>query len=86
MPRTKSILLAGFGIAFAAHAAFALVGGESPARQAEASGTRAGEVLRMADARDYRHCHNVHTRVYCHKKDRLPVSWPPFSDRQKTLS
>lgn len=37
--------------------------------------------LVVADARSYRHCHNIHTRVYCHKADRLPMNWPPFSDR-----
>jgi len=36
----------------------------------------------VADARDYRHCHNQPRRTYCHKKDRLPAVWPPFSDRQ----
>jgi hypothetical protein len=36
----------------------------------------------MADARDYRHCHNhPRGRTYCHKKDPLPSVWPPFSDR-----
>ncbi len=37
--------------------------------------------LVITDARSYRHCHNIHTRVYCHKADRLPMNWPPFSDR-----
>ncbi len=86
MRTTRLMLLAGFGIAFAANAAFATVAGEPPTAQAQIAGTQAGEALRIADARDYRHCHNIHTRVYCHKKDRLPVSWPPFSDRKKTLS
>jgi len=36
----------------------------------------------LADARPYRHCHNQPRRTYCHKKDRLPAVWPPFSDRQ----
>jgi len=40
--------------------------------------------LVVADARSYRHCHNIHTRVYCHKADRLPMNWPPFSDRAGT--
>ncbi len=36
--------------------------------------------IQLADGRSYRHCHNIHTRVYCHKGDRLPVNWPPHSD------
>lgn len=40
--------------------------------------------LILADARSNRHCHNIHTRVYCHKADRLPMNWPPFSDRAGT--
>lgn len=40
------------------------------------------KLTRLADARSYRHCHNIHTRVYCHKGDRLPVNWPPLSDTQ----
>lgn len=39
--------------------------------------------VRVADKRDYRHCHVIHTRVYCHRRDQLPVNWPPFSDRTK---
>ena len=38
------------------------------------------KLTRLADARSYRHCHNIHTRAYCHKRDRLPVNWPPLSD------
>jgi hypothetical protein len=34
----------------------------------------------MAHKRDFRHCHNIHVRTYCHKTDRLPVNWPPHSD------
>ncbi len=37
----------------------------------------------VADARTYRHCHNLPTRTYCHKKDALPMNWPPFSDRHR---
>lgn len=33
-----------------------------------------------ADARDSRHCHNIHTRTYCHKRDSLPVNWPPLTN------
>ena len=33
-----------------------------------------------AAPRPYRHCHVVHTRVYCHKDERLPVNWPPLSN------
>jgi len=38
----------------------------------------------VADGRSFRHCHTIHTRVYCHKADRLPMNWPPFSDRAGT--
>lgn len=43
-----------------------------------ASQTNAGIVL--VDKHTYRHCHNIHTRTYCHKSDRLPINWPPLSD------
>ena len=36
--------------------------------------------IQLVDKREYRHCHNIGTRVYCHKKDRLPQNWPPLSD------
>lgn len=36
--------------------------------------------LVLADAHPYRHCHYIHTRVYCHKSDRLPMNWPPNTD------
>jgi hypothetical protein len=45
-----------------------------------AKGTTVGGLVHLADARDYRHCHNIHTRVYCHRRDRLPMNWPPLSD------
>lgn len=34
----------------------------------------------LIDAHPYRHCHYIHTRVYCHKRDRLPMNWPPNTD------
>jgi hypothetical protein len=37
----------------------------------------------LSDAREYRHCHNLQTITYCHKKDRLPIVSPPFSDRSQ---
>jgi hypothetical protein len=40
---------------------------------------RAGH-LSPVDARNYRHCHNINTRVYCHKKDRLPTKSPQMTD------
>ena len=43
-----------------------------------ASQDNAGIVL--VDKHTYRHCHNIHTRTYCHKNDRLPINWPPLSD------
>lgn len=36
--------------------------------------------VRLADKRDYRHCHNFQVRTYRHKRDRLPQNWPPHSD------
>ena len=36
--------------------------------------------VELAHAQKYRHCHNIMTRVYCHKSDSLPRNWPPFSD------
>lgn len=37
----------------------------------------------LADARDYRHCHNQPRHSYCHKRDRLPVNWPPHSNSSR---
>jgi hypothetical protein len=37
-------------------------------------------VIILADAHPYRHCHNLPRRTYCHKQDRLPQNWPPHSD------
>lgn len=34
----------------------------------------------LAHAQDFRHCHNIATRVFCHKRDSLPRNWPPLSD------
>jgi hypothetical protein len=34
----------------------------------------------LIDAHEYRHCHVVHTRTYCHKRERLPMNIPPLSD------
>jgi hypothetical protein len=42
---------------------------ESPARH-----------IVLVHAEVHRHCHNIATRVYCHKRDRLPINWPPLSD------
>jgi hypothetical protein len=36
--------------------------------------------LQEADARDYRHCHHMGRRAYCHVSDRLPRNWPPHSE------
>ena len=30
-------------------------------------------------ARPGRHCHHSNTRVHCHKKDPLPLGWPPVA-------
>jgi hypothetical protein len=37
------------------------------------------ECATMADARTYRHCHNIATRVYCHKGAPLIRNWPPHA-------
>jgi hypothetical protein len=42
--------------------------------------TTSEKPVRLADARSYRHCHNINVRVYCHKRDQLPMNWPPLSD------
>ena len=34
-------------------------------------------LLQIADARSYRHCHNLPRRTYCHKGEPLPTNWPP---------
>ena len=34
----------------------------------------------LIDAHAYRHCHYIHTRVYCHKSEPLPMNWPPNTD------
>lgn len=44
---------------------------------AEAVGQRR---IVVADAHEYRHCHNLRRRTYCHKKGRLPQNWPPNSN------
>lgn len=38
----------------------------------------------VADARSYRHCHNLSKRTYCHKADRLPQNWPPNTDTPRS--
>jgi hypothetical protein len=37
-------------------------------------------LIELADARAYRHCHNLPSRTYCHKSARLPRNWPPNSE------
>jgi hypothetical protein len=37
----------------------------------------------LADARAYRHCHNLPKKTYCHKNGQLPIVSPPFSDRSR---
>lgn len=39
-----------------------------------------GNAWQHADARDYRHCHYMGRRAYCHVSDRLPRNWPPHID------
>lgn len=34
----------------------------------------------LIDTHPYRHCHYIHTRVYCHKSERLPMNGPPNTD------
>ena len=38
------------------------------------------ELLQFVDARDYRHCHNLPRRTYCHATERLPRNGPPNTD------
>lgn len=70
-------------------AAAAIAAASTPAAAApllpalkSAIGTPSGHVL-LAHAQPFRHCHNVHHRVYCHKRERLPMNWPPFSGEKK---
>lgn len=44
------------------------------------STSKANAGVVFVDKHTYRHCHNIHTRTYCHKSDRLPINWPPLSD------
>ncbi|WP_156150778.1 hypothetical protein [Hyphomicrobium sp. 99] len=67
----------------ASNMAFALKYSAPPIMGTEADGTHNETPLQLADKRDYRHCHYVFTRSYCHRRDSLPVNWPPFSDRDK---
>lgn len=53
---------------------------EASISETPSKSTISENLIRLADARGYRHCHNIHTRVYCHKRDRLPVNWPPLTD------
>jgi hypothetical protein len=43
-------------------------------------------LLQRIDARDYHHCHNMPRRMRCHRKDPLPVNWPPNSDTPGSAS
>lgn len=47
--------------------------------QGVAAASSSGNLV-VADAHSYRHCHNIFTRTYCHKADRLPQNWPPNTD------
>lgn len=40
----------------------------------------AGADIVFVDKHTYRHCHNIHTRVYCHKIEYLPMNWAPLSE------
>lgn len=69
-------------LTFTTLAAVVLTGISAPAKSipkyTEFGPARSSIIL--VDAHSYRHCHNIHTRVYCHKRDRLPMNWPPLSD------
>ena len=46
----------------------------------QAVSTNDTKLVQLADARSYRHCHNMPRRTYCHKAERLPRNWPPNSN------
>lgn len=50
------------------------------------NGAQQGGLLDLVDARSYHHCHNMPRRIRCHKKERLPVNWPPNTDTPSTSS
>jgi hypothetical protein len=55
------------------------VGASEKAAVDESTTGQAARLI-VADAHPVRHCHNIFTRTYCHKKDRLPQNWPPHTD------
>jgi len=67
----------------ASNMAFAAKDSAPPINGTQIDGTNGERSLRLADKRDYRHCHFIQTRFYCHRREPLPVNWPPFSDRDK---
>jgi hypothetical protein len=69
----------------ASKAALALAHSESSIATKQADPLSNQTPVRVADKRNDRHCHVIHTRVYCHRGDQLPVNWPPFSDRTKKV-
>jgi hypothetical protein len=52
---------------------------------ADAGRPEAG-LLHRVDARDYHHCHNMPRRIRCHRRNSLPVNWPPNSNTPGTSS
>ena len=75
--------LAGGALAIAVHLAVVVVQAsplELVTRLKQVNSDVRYDGIQSVDKREYRHCHNIGTRVYCHKKDRLPRNWPPLSD------
>lgn len=68
----------GSAAALTASTASAALGSLSDVISHEFDGAMSGPQL--VDARDYRHCHNMPRRTYCHKGERLPRNWPPNSN------
>ncbi|WP_409562959.1 hypothetical protein RLW55_17885 [Hyphomicrobium sp. B1] len=71
-------------LAACAALAFIFAGTVSAAANSYAPAFFAGDeaaTINPVDARDYRHCHHMARRAYCHVSDNLPRNWPPHSDR-----
>jgi hypothetical protein len=63
-------------IAAALYASLGSVSANGAARMEPEKAVDRGAIV-LADAHDYRHCHNFHRRTYCHKTERLHQNWPP---------
>jgi hypothetical protein len=77
MPRAASVTLLVCALSLFTGPASSMI---SPIEQTRNQFASPEQNVRVAHKRDNRHCHNVHVRTYCHKRDRLPMNWPPHSD------